>query len=331
MNIRRSSPLQGHPHGVRSSVALQTRVRRPHSVISSSIGGLGMGEEANDLNSTTLPHADPVVACPRCTPRNTGPLEGRDFGATGRRLGTAVDCYDGSPWELHRGELWERMGSKDIHGIVTSILVTLFRNHARPGLTVMTDVYCDLSDATAESLRAPDVVLVGGLSKPKDDFFRSKPILAVEVRATQSKRHLEEKVRLYLEHDWPWIWIAHTEREELEVVRAGLAPVVYPRGTNVDVPLLPELDKHGLAAVPAGAFFDEGKAERYLDGWVRARGEALGRAHAILGVLTARGLDLPEAARVRIAAVTDLATLDRWLGLAATVPDAATFVEAVGR
>src|SRR5215468_9202775 len=50
--------------------------------------------------------------------RDTGPIELRDFGPTGRRLGTAADCYDGSPWELHRGELWEQMGSKDIQRLV---------------------------------------------------------------------------------------------------------------------------------------------------------------------------------------------------------------------
>lgn len=267
-------------------------------------------------------------------PRNTGPLEGRDFGPTGRRLGTSADCYDGSPWELHRGELWEQMGSKDIHGIVMVILAALFRTHARPGLTVMNDVYCDLTDATGESLRAPDVALVSGLSKPKDDFFRGTPILAVEIRATQSKRHLEEKVKLYLEHDWPCVWIAHTERHELEVVRAGMAPVTYPRGTNAEVPLIPELDKHGLRAVPVAAIFDEGEAARFIDGWVAARGEARGKARghaeALLGVLAKRGLVLPDDVRARISSTTDLAVLDEWLSLALTAPTAAAFVEALG-
>src|SRR5262249_3988655 len=141
--------------------------------------------------------------------RNTGPLAGRDFGPTGHRLGTPDDCYDGSPWELHRGELWEQMGSKDVHGIVMALLAALLRTHARPGMTVMTDVYCDLSDTTGASVRAPDVVLVGDLQKPKDDFYRGTPILAVEVRGTQSKRYLEEKVKLYVEHAWPCTWIVH--------------------------------------------------------------------------------------------------------------------------
>jgi hypothetical protein len=183
-------------------------------------------------------------------------------------------------------------------------------------------------------------VLVSGLSNPKGDFFRGTPILAVEVRATQSKRHLEEKVKLYLEHDWPWIWIAHVERRELEVLRAGFAPVTYPN--NAEVPLIPELDKYGLRSVPAAAIFDEKEAERVIDGWVRARreaqgeargearGVALGRAQAILGVLAARGLDVPEVVRARVASTTDLAALDQWLTLAATAPNAAAFTAAIG-
>src|SRR5271167_3277774 len=106
-------------------------------------------------------------ALPTRPPRNTGPMELRDFGPTGRRLGSPADCYDGSPWELHHGELWEQMGSKDVHALVMALLAALFRTHARLGVSVMTDVYCDLTDATEASVRAPDVVLVGDLAAPR--------------------------------------------------------------------------------------------------------------------------------------------------------------------
>src|SRR5580700_1822208 len=259
-------------------------------------------------------------ALPARPPRVTGPIELRDFGPTGRRLGTAADCYDGSPWELHRGELWEQMGSKDIHGIVMAVLAKLFGIHARPGMTVMTDVYCDLSDPSAASVRAPDVVLVGDLARPKDAIYTGTPILAVEVRGTQSKRYLEEKVKLYLDHDWPCTWIVHAERQEVEVMRPGVASVVYPRGT--EVPLVAELDKHGLAALPVAALFDEDEGIRFNDGWVEARGEARGEvrraARGIASVLAARGLAVPDAARARVDATTDLALLERWLVAAAT-------------
>jgi Uma2 family endonuclease len=263
-------------------------------------------------------------ALPARPPRDTGPIEGRDFGPTGRRLGTVADCYDGSPWELHRGELWEQMGSKDIHGIVMAVLAALFRTHARLGVTVMTDVYCDLSDPTAASVRAPDVVLVGDLSAPKDAIYTGTPILAVEVRGTQSKRYLEEKVKLYLEHEWPCTWIVHAQRQEVEVMRPGTASVVYRRGT--EVPLLPALDNHGLAALPVAALFDEDEGRRFNDGWVKARE----RAQAVLAVLAVRGLAVPEAVRASVLAQRDLEALARWLAAAVTAPSAEAFAAGMG-
>jgi len=216
------------------------------------------------------------------------------------------------------------MGSKDIHGIVMALLAALFRTHARRGVTVMTDVYCDLSDAAEVSIRAPDVVLVGDLSTPRDENYEGTPILAVEVRGTQSKRYLEEKVKLYLEHGWPCTWIVHAERQEVEVLRPGAGSVLYRRGA--EVPLVPELDRHGLAALPVAAFFDETEAIRFGDGWVDARG----RARSVLAVLDARGLALPEAARDRVLASRDPAALDRWLTLAATAGSADEFAAKLG-
>lgn len=255
----------------------------------------------------------------------TGPLEVRDFGPMGRRLGTAADCYDGSPWELHRGELVEQMGSKDIHGITMALIAALFRTHARGGLTVMNDVYCNLDDSEGPSLRAPDVVLVRDLMNPRNEVYRGTPVLAAEVRGTQSKRYLEEKVQLYLEHDWPCIWIAHAERREVEVLRRGIASVTYRLGT--EVPLPPELDKHGLTAVPVAAVYDGDEASRSTDGWVCARG----RAEAVVQVLSARRLVVPVEVLTRVAACTDIAVLDRWLTVAATCATAETFAASVAR
>jgi hypothetical protein len=253
---------------------------------------------------------------PTRPPRDTGPIELRDFGPTGRRLGTPADCYAGSPWELHRGELWEQMGSKDIHGIVMALLAALFRTHARAGVTVMNDVYCDLSDVESASLRAPDVVMVGDLSAPRNAVYTGTPILAVEVRGTQSKKYLEEKVKLYLEHDWPCTWIVHVERGEVEVLRPGTGSVVYRAGT--EVPLVPELDRHGLLALPVTAFFDGDEARRFDDGWVQAQ--------AVLQVLEARGLAVSASVRARVLGCRDVAKLGPWLALAATAPTIDAFV-----
>lgn len=258
-------------------------------------------------------------------PRDTGPVELRDFGPTGRRLGTAADCYDDSPWELHRGELWEGMGCRDLQGIVIALLAAMFRTHARPGITVMTDVYCDLIDATAPSVRAPDVTLVGDLSTPKDAIYAGTPLLAVEIRATQSKKYLEEKVKLYLEHEWPCTWIVHAERQEIEVVRPGRASVVYTRA-GAPVPLAPELDRHGLSAVPVAAFFDETEARRFNDGWVASHVASL----AVLTVLDARGLRVDDRTRARVLSSSDTATLHRWLILATTAATADAFAAGLG-
>ena len=270
---------------------------------------------------------------PTRAPRDTGPIELRDFGPTGRRLGTIDDCYDGSPWELHRGELVEQMGSKDIHGIVMALVAAIFRTHVRDGFTVMTDVYCDLSDAAGPSLRAPDVVIVGDLTSPRNEAYRGTPVLAVEVRGTQSRRYLEEKVQLYLEHDWPWILIAHAERHELEVVQRGGGAVTYRPGA--EVPLLPALDKHGLKTVPVSALFDDRQISRVLDGWVsargEARGEARGRAQAVLGVLAARGVVVDAATRACVLDCETIAVLDRWLAGAATATDLDAFVATLQR
>lgn len=264
---------------------------------------------------------------PARPPRDTGPLALRDYGPTGRRLGTAADCYDGSPWELHRGELWEQMGSKDIHAIVVALLAALFRTHARPGATVMMDVYCELTDAENDSVRAPDIVVVNDLAEPKDANYTGTPALAVEVRGTQSKRYLEEKVKLYLEHEWPCTWIVHAERQEVEVLRPGCASVTYRRGTSVPLPM--ELGYHELGALPVAAVFDEEEARRYNDGWVAARvraaERAAERARSVLAALTARGFDVPDDTKARVLACQNEEELARWLMLAVTAPSAEAF------
>ncbi|HVK64531.1 MAG TPA: Uma2 family endonuclease, partial [Polyangium sp.] len=156
--------------------------------------------------------------------------------------------------------------------------------------------------------------------------------LAVEIRGTQSKKYLEEKVKLYLEHDWPEVWIVHAERHEVEVLRRGVASVVYRPGA--EVPMIPALDKYGLTTLPVTAFFDQREVSRYTDEWVEKRGEARGqtraRVEAVLEFLEARGFELPVKTRDRITACTDVATLKRWLVLAATATSASAFANAIG-
>jgi predicted transposase YdaD len=53
--------------------------------------------------------------------------------------------------------------------------------------------------------------------------------------------------------------------------------------------------------------FGRGKAEGLIEG------RAKGRAKAVLRVLAARRIEVPEEARARISACTDLRQLDAWL------------------
>ena len=64
----------------------------------------------------------------------------------------------------------------------------------------------------------------------------------------------------------------------------------------------------------------EGKAEG------EAKGKAEGRAHAVLAVLAARGITVPEAIRSRILSCTDIPTLDAWIARAATASSATEVV-----
>lgn len=58
-------------------------------------------------------------------------------------------------------------------------------------------------------------------------------------------------------------------------------------------------------------------ARRYV-GQGRAEGNAEGEARALLAVLDARGISVPEDARTRITSCTDLDQLDTWVRRAVT-------------
>jgi hypothetical protein len=83
--------------------------------------------------------------------------------------------------------------------------------------------------------------------------------------------------------------------------------------------VLPEAARKLLEAIV------ETRAREYKSDFARgyeARGEAKGEANAVLTVLSARGIDVPEEARVRISECTDLALLESWLRRAVTAASA---------
>jgi hypothetical protein len=70
----------------------------------------------------------------------------------------------------------------------------------------------------------------------------------------------------------------------------------------------------------ARRYMAQGKAEGIAEG--KAEGRAEGAARAILAVLAARGLDVPDEVRACITACTELARLDAWLARAVTATSA---------
>lgn len=85
--------------------------------------------------------------------------------------------------------------------------------------------------------------------------------------------------------------------------------------TDVVLAALPEAARHQLEALMSiGTYeYQSDFARRYY-----GQGRAEGEATAVLAVLAARGIDVPEEARSRITGCTDLDQLEQWLRRAAT-------------
>jgi predicted transposase YdaD len=67
-----------------------------------------------------------------------------------------------------------------------------------------------------------------------------------------------------------------------------------------------------------------GRAEGRAEG--EAKGKAEGRAQAILAVLEARGIEVPELVRHRVLGCTDVSILDVWIARAVTANAASDVV-----
>jgi flagellar biosynthesis/type III secretory pathway protein FliH len=74
----------------------------------------------------------------------------------------------------------------------------------------------------------------------------------------------------------------------------------------------------------ARRYFGQGKAEGKAEGI--AEGKAEGKAEAVLAVLAARRIAVPDEIRARITTCADVALLDRWLARAVTALAAADVV-----
>jgi hypothetical protein len=122
---------------------------------------------------------------------------------------------------------------------------------------------------------------------------------------------------------WAWLFV---HAPELREVPADLAPGPYGDALELanQAKFTPgELevyertrDEIRQVIEIAAARWAEGKAAGLREG--ETRGEVKAKAAAVLAVLAARGVAVSEEVRARVEACKDAATLDRWLGRAAT-------------
>jgi hypothetical protein len=181
-------------------------------------------------------------------------------------------------------------------------------------------------------LRAPDVA-VGNVPRAAG-WVKGVPPLAVEFADTgQDEADLQLKIGDFLTHGTRYVWVVrlvgprrvevYEPERPMRVVSSGqdlTAPGILQNPVPVDalyddetaraVTLRNLLNRHGYADLDA----------------VLVEGRVEGRAQAILDVLAARGIAVPEEVRRRVLACTEPAALDRWLTRAAVATGSAAEV-----
>ncbi|MFI6040077.1 hypothetical protein ACIA8C_00480 [Nocardia sp. NPDC051321] len=114
--------------------------------------------------------------------------------------------------------------------------------------------------------------------------------------------------------------IAHRNDPERDAILTGLAAAIvdvadYEMYIDLVMAVLPKAGQHFLEGLKMRI-----GASKYISDFARnyyTAGEAGGEAKALLTVLEARGLPVPEAIRTRIDECTDLEQFDKWLRRAA--------------
>ncbi len=99
---------------------------------------------------------------------------------------------------------------------------------------------------------------------------------------------------------------------EHAVLYAELVFSALPEAARRHLEALMSTHTHAYRSEYAQTFFDQGEAAG------EAVGEARGRSRAVLAVLDARGIAVPDEARARVCACRDLDQLDSWVRRAAT-------------
>ncbi|MEO7327065.1 MAG: Uma2 family endonuclease [Minicystis sp.] len=178
--------------------------------------------------------------------------------------------------------------------------------------------------AGPKDLRAPDVSVGNVPDKP--GWIQGVPPLAVEYAGSgQDEATLQLKIADLLGAGTKWIWVVRLlGPRRVEVHERGVPLRTFGPGEELIAP--------GILQNPVlvEALFDREVAHRFTlrnllqrEGYqslddVREEGREEGRARAVLAVLAARGVPVPDEIAARILACHEAATLDGWLRRAAT-------------
>jgi Uma2 family endonuclease len=173
-------------------------------------------------------------------------------------------------------------------------------------------------------VRAPDVSV--GNVPDKRGWIQGVPALALEYAGVdQEEDKLQEKIADLLTAGTRLIWVVRlVDPRRVEVYEQGKPVRTLGPGEELSAPGILRND------VPVEALYDRRAAHRVMlrnllqrEGYesladVREDAPRRGRATALLIVLDARGIAVPEHERTRFLSCRDAAQLDQWLRRAAT-------------
>lgn len=230
-------------------------------------------------------------------------------------------------YELYDGELVYVSPAEEPHGTRHSKISALVEAHA--GLEF--EVACDMLTRVSETSEvAPDVSVYPQARDPETGG-RQLEHLAFEVVSTESLSHAGRKAAKLAERGVRRVFAIDLERDRaLEWSRelaswAVLDPAACIEDPALDAPLPIDALLHAAKADDAMAsallikrnpVIEAARERDRVES--RSQGLAEGKAETLLAFLAARGLAVEAAARARVLAERDLATLDRWIARAAS-------------
>lgn len=233
-------------------------------------------------------------------------------------------------YELIDGKVEYVPPSLEPHGSLHSKLSALLEAHAAAEWNVASDM---LTRTSEKGDMAPDASIYP-IARDPETGGRQLEELAFEVVSTERLAHTAKKARALSARGVRRVFAIDVERRRaLEwSMEAGVWEIL-PEGASIE-------DRTLAAPLPLRALIEAGKAD---DAIARAllvkrnpviegaladaeqrgeqRGAHIGKVAALLAILSARGVRVPQKAEARIRDEADAATVDRWITRAATCAD----------